>query len=66
MKQRKRVQVLLNKGGTDEHFADIEALDVPDLWPIAERIGVKTPDGQAVIDCWHLCHDLLRHVKEGR
>jgi hypothetical protein len=58
-------KVVLCKGGTQEKTVDAKDIDIPDLWPIAERLGVKTPDGEAVILCWHLCHALLAHVRNG-
>jgi hypothetical protein len=60
----KRVMVLLSKGGLDEHLVDAASLHVPDLWGVAEWLGVATRDGIKVLACWHLCHDLLTHVQE--
>jgi len=55
--------IILNKGGTEERRVKLRNVVVPDLWPVIERLGYKTPDGQAVDTCWHLCHDLLRTLK---
>jgi len=56
--------VLLNKGGTEQRIVRASSITIPDCWLIAERLGLKTPDGKAVLETWHLAHDLLRHIKE--
>ena len=39
---------------------DLKANEVviPDLWHLAERLGLRTPEGKAVLEVWHLAHDL--------
>jgi hypothetical protein len=54
------------KGGTKEREVEIKLIEVPDLWHIAMSLhaGNKhTPRSKAVLECWHLCHDLLAHIK---
>ena len=49
------------KGGAAEKVVNISEVVVPDLWHIAMRIEDKE-DRKKVLDCWHLCHDLLRNI----
>ncbi len=56
-----------SKGGTAERQLRAVEIAVPDLWHIAMslRAGDKdTPRSEAVLECWHLAHDLLKHIKE--
>lgn len=54
------------KGGTGEREVEIATLQVPDLWHVASFLKDKghTDASLAVLECWHLCHDLLRHIRE--
>jgi len=69
------------KGGTGEHTVDVNDIQVPDLWHIVRALkdpeklkslsSVRNRDlafecGEATIRCWHLCHDLLRHIKDNQ
>lgn len=52
-----------SKGGMAEREVPVSELKVPDLW----KIALKYPEGEvrdAILECWHLAHDLLRHVQE--
>ena len=51
------------KGGTHERTVDVDDIVIPDMWHIAmaqkdERVK------EAILEIWHLAHDLLRHIKE--
>lgn len=65
-----------SKGGTEERQEDVRGFNIPDLWHIAMWLKDNESEinihnhlrGQsfsdAVLECWHLCHDLVRHVEE--
>jgi len=57
------------EGGTEQREVVIDKIQVPDLWHIAldlKAIG-KTREADMTLECWYLCHDLLKHLrKEGR
>lgn len=59
--------------GTNRRVVDVESIQVPDLWHIGLWLEENEPkdlhnhlDGQthsqAVLECWHLCHDLLENL----
>jgi hypothetical protein len=55
------------RGGTAERQIPINRVEIPDLWHIALELpgeidDANTPRG-AVLEVWHLCHDLLSHIK---
>ena len=58
------------KGGTAERQVDVATLQVPDLWHIAIALKQGKADnltpaaGDVVLNCWSLCHDLLKHIRE--
>lgn len=59
-------QITLNKGGTAERVTEAEALQIPDLWHIADHLRAehRNEAAEAVLQCWHLAHDLKRHIIE--
>ena len=63
-------KVTLAKGGTEERVVRAGDIIIPDLWHIAEAL-IKTgqvADGpgcaDSILQCWHLCHDLKRHITD--
>ena len=34
------------------------SIPIPDLWHVVERMGFDTEDGRAVLETWHLAHEL--------
>ena len=67
------------KGGSGEHVANLEDIQVPDIWHIAQtlkdparlkdlsRVGnreLAVWSGDEVLKLWHLCHDLVRHIRD--
>ena len=67
------------KGAGGEHTVDVKDIRVEDLWHIAQalkdpgslRILATQKDmafqcGESIISVWHLCHDLLRHIKDNQ
>ena len=59
--------ITMAKGGTVERDVPLKEIEIPDLWHIAGRLkdgGTHIPrDADDVLECWHLCHDLLKHIK---
>jgi hypothetical protein len=58
--------VTLAKGGIKERQVKLEDVKVPDLWHIANHLearGFSKPCADAVLECWHLCHDLLKELR---
>jgi hypothetical protein len=51
-------------GGTARREVRLSELRVPDLWHLAMRLEGR--DRAEVLDVWHLCHDLIRHIREGK
>ena len=61
-KEHAEVMVTLAKGGTAEREVAARDLQVPDLWNIAHQLPERQRD--AVLETWHLAHDLLSHIRE--
>ena len=62
-----RETVTLAKGGKDERTVNIRSLDIPDLWHIAmmmENDHRFELHAKAVLDVWHIAHDLKRELIE--
>ena len=59
------MNVILNKGGTKERSVDVKKLQVPDMWHIVMRAG-NVRDQKKILEVWHLCHDLLNHLKQSK
>ena len=63
-------KVTLSKGGTHEKIIQISDLTIPDLFHIAQAIDQDgtVADGpgcaELILDCWHKCHSLKRHIEE--
>ena len=62
------------KGGTAEREEIISQIQVPDLWKIAELFQGKSNTiymskanreavADAVLECWHLAHDMRKHLQ---
>ena len=65
--------ITLNKGGTAEKVIDVAAIQVPDLWHIAEWLDIEATKkadprlavaAEKILDCWHLAHDMKTHIQE--
>jgi hypothetical protein len=54
------------KGGAGENVIDTRELQVPDLWHIAMWLENNGNSGSSkkVLDCWHLAHDMKKHIQE--
>ena len=62
-------EITLAKGGTSERTIDISRVEIPDLWHVAMHLkGSKDPvdvrRAEMILECWHLAHDLKRHIQE--
>jgi len=59
--------ITLCKGGTGEREVSADAIEIADLWHVAERLDREGMHGMAedVRTVWHLAHDLRRHIQEG-
>lgn len=56
------VAVVRAKGGTGERIVGLSEIQVPDMWHVAHA----QPDPKVrdmILECWGLCHDLLKHIK---
>lgn len=51
--------------GTGRHEIPLSDIQVPDLWHIGWWLkeNGKPQAGDAVLECWSLCHDLLANLK---
>jgi len=54
--------VTLAKGGTGERVVEVNRIEIPDLWHIAQSLPAV--ECEAVLKVWHLAHDLRRELQE--
>jgi hypothetical protein len=57
------------KGGSCERRVLISKLRIPDLWKITSLDSGNQIDARDVTqirECWALCHDMLRQLKEAK
>ncbi len=68
MSAKKRVKgeavIVLDAGGTDARKVKVSEVVIPDLWCIARRRGLHTPEGQTILEAWHLCHALKAYIMD--
>lgn len=70
-------KVTLSKGGKAEREAEVDEIEIPDLWHTAMRLkelGNSESDlrlsenftkaSEDILKTWHLAHDLKRHIQE--
>ncbi len=59
--------------GAAREVVDINTIQVPDLWHIAMWLKDNKPNighnhgqplDEAVLECWHLCHDLIENIRK--
>ena len=53
--------VVLSVKGRGRHEVQLQDIEVPDAWHVAMRL--KGQDREVVLECWHLCHDLLANLR---
>ena len=58
--------IIRAKGGSKERTVQVNKIVIPDLWKVIHNHEVELSAAQKaqVLETWHLCHDLLRAVKE--
>jgi len=51
--------------GTARREVPIDEVEIPDLWGIAMWLDKNGQDTgcKDVLECWHLCHDLLKNLR---
>ena len=51
--------------GTGRKVVPLLEIQIPDLWHVAMRLDAQDEKlvSKAVLDVWHLCHDLLEYAK---
>jgi len=55
--------VIFSKGGTKERSVPVSSIQIPDLWHLA--LAQDDPRSKdAILQVWHMAHDLLRHIRE--
>ena len=47
-------------------YDEARTITIPDLWHLAERLGLYTPEGAAVLETWHMAHDLKNALIEAK
>ena len=47
--------------GMNRREVKIEDIKVPDVWFIA--MAQKPEEREMILETWHLCHDLLEHIR---
>ena len=61
-----------SKGGTAEREEPINGITVPDLWHLAQALKdgkltrnktILAKAAEEVLECWHLAHDMKRHLQ---
>ena len=65
MATQKQRTITLNKGGSAEKTVNLDKVKIPDLWNIATSQENQLSKA-AILETWHLAHDLLRALKEAR
>ena len=66
--------ITLKRGGSGEVEVPVEQIQVPDLWKIAEIFQGKSNTiymskanreaiADAILECWHLAHDMRKHLQ---
>lgn len=45
-------------------YDEARTIPIPDLWHLAEHLGLYTPEGAAVLETWHMAHDLKNALVE--
>lgn len=62
-----KVQVIRGNGGVDPQLVDVDEIRVPDIWHTMQRLRdwpsvVSEEEVDEILETWHLCHDLKKHV----
>lgn len=51
--------------GSERKVVNINGIQVPDLWHVAMCLDDQDEKvwSDMVLECWHLCHDLVTNIK---
>ena len=68
------MKVTLSKDGTKKRTVDINEIEIPDMWhhiPYIRQCSdipeqERNEMAEEILECWHLAHDLKRHIVEGK
>jgi len=60
----KKPMIILCRGGIDERTIPINQIQIPDLYKVAERLGMETPDGILILEAWAQCHAMKEWIQE--
>ena len=57
--------IIRSPKGTERREVEIDKIQVPDLWHIAMMLEDQGKENamKAVLDCWHLAHDLITNIQ---
>ena len=47
--------------GAKRRSVQLSKIQIPDLWHIAMRAEGK--EREMILECWHLCHDMLANLR---
>lgn len=66
MERRRVTQIVRSPGGTAKHVTNLNEVEVPDCWHIAQHLAKEGNEraSEVVLETWHLCHDLVRHLRK--
>jgi len=60
-------EIVRSPGGMTRRVVKVDEVEVPDLWHICQLLKEKGQKWQKmsdeIMECWSLCHDLLRNIK---
>ena len=58
-------KIVLSPRGSGRREVDLAEIQIPDLWHLAMDLKArkKLIASEMVLDAWHLCHDLLEHIR---
>lgn len=66
-------QIVRSRDGKQRHIQQLDEVKVPDVWHtlmvLQDQVdavptrALTAQDVQMLMETWHLCHDLLTHVK---
>jgi hypothetical protein len=52
----------MNRGELMNRTTVESNIPIPDLWHVVQRMGFDTEDGKAVLETWHLAHELRKSI----
>jgi len=64
--ERKAKTIIRSPRGAGRHTVPLNEVQVPDLWHVASYLHDQGHDeaSNAVLETWHLAHDLLANLRE--